>query len=78
MGLSRPYHLLLQSVVDGLGYVNLTNSFSINSIKIPFEIFPRGGRGILTDRDQRSWVFLNNPKILCHRKKTPQKMLSEK
>ena len=22
------------------------------------------------DRDQRSWVFRNDPKILCHREKT--------
>ena len=27
---------------------------------------PGSGLDKLTDRDQRSWVFLNYPKILCH------------
>ena len=29
-------------------------------------LFPGGEFGIPTDRDQRNWVFLNAPKILCH------------
>ena len=27
---------------------------------------PGSGLGMSTDRDQPSWVFLNDPKILCH------------
>ena len=35
-----------------------------------------GGLGKPIDRDQRSWVLLSNPKILCHCQKT-LKILSE-
>ena len=35
---------------------NRTERFSL------LKLFPGGGLGIPTDRDQQSWVFLNNPK----------------
>ena len=34
---------------------------------------PGGGLGITTDRDQRSWVFLNNPKNTLPLKENPKK-----
>ena len=35
-------------------------------ILIAIEQAPGGGLGIPTDRNQRNWVFLNNPKIHSH------------
>ena len=36
---------------------------------------PCGGIGILTDRDQLSWVLLNNPKNTLPLKENPKKYL---
>ena len=41
-------------------------------------VIPGGELGIPTDRDQRSWVFLNNPKKYFATDRNPQKVLSGK
>ena len=43
--------------LNGNGHAK-TNLLQLNS--------PGGGLDKSTDRDQRSWVFLNDQKILCH------------
>ena len=42
---------------------------------IQLNMIPGGGLGILTDRDQRSWAFLNHPKNTLSLTETPQKIL---
>ena len=39
---------------------------------------PGGGLGIPTDRNQRSWVFLNSPKNTLPLKENPKKYFPEK
>ena len=41
-------------------------------------VAPGGGLDKHTDRDQRSWVFLNYPKKYFATDRTPKKILSEK
>ena len=73
------FHSLLHSL-----HASLRN-WSISKNTYPLLLFvPGGGLSILTDRDQRSWAFLNDPKnilpptedprkILCLQQKTPKK-----
>ena len=40
-------------------------------------LYPGGGLSILTDRDQRSWVFLNDPKKYFGTDSRPKNILSK-
>ena len=42
------------------------------------DLIPGGGLSILTDRDQQSWVFLNDPKKYFTNDRRPKKILFEK
>ena len=68
-----------------------TNNFSIErcsvpklSLQIRYNFLgqpvyaPGGGLGIPTDRDQRSWVFLKDPRKYFVTDRKPQKIPSEK
>ena len=45
----------------------------LGCLLLPFDSIPGGGLGIPTDRDQRSWVFLSNPKNTLALKENPKK-----
>ena len=49
----------------------------IGTLKLPSKS-PGGGLDKPTDRDQRSWVFLNDPKNILPLTENPQKILSKK